>query len=58
MNRAHRLIRWLVIAGASGLLTGLVMRCDKAALNFQQGLFEGLGQEASGLIADQTLPGA
>lgn len=58
MNRAHRLFRWLVIAGASGLLTGFVMRCDKTALNFQEGLAEGFGQEVSGWIADQTLPGA
>ena len=53
MNRRGRIMRWLVIVGMSGILPGFVMRCDKAALNFQRGLFQGLGEETSELLLDQ-----
>ena len=53
MNRRGRMMRWLVIVGMSGILPGFVMRCDKAALNFQRGLFQGLGEETSELLLDQ-----
>ncbi|MCP4248710.1 MAG: hypothetical protein GY778_16825 [bacterium] len=44
-----------MIVGASGVLPAFVMRCDKAALNFQKGLTQGLGFEASELIADRAI---
>ncbi len=53
MNRRGRIVRWLVIVGMSGILPGFVMRCDKAALNFQRALFEELGVQASGLLVNQ-----
>lgn len=51
MNRSSRLFRWLLIVGAAGALPAFVMRCDKAALNIQRGLFQGLGED----IADTLL---
>ena len=53
MNRRGRIMRWLVIVGMSGILPGFIMRCDKAALNFQRGLFEGLGEEVGDLLVTQ-----
>ena len=53
MNRRGRIMRWLVIVGMSGILPGFIMRCDKAALNFQRALFEELGVQASGLLLNQ-----
>ncbi len=53
MYWARRLVRWLMVVAAAGILPGFVMRCDKAALNFQQALFQGLGSEASDLVAAQ-----
>ena len=53
MNRRGSVVRWLVIVGMSGILPGFVMRCDKAALNFQRGLFLGLGEETSELLLNQ-----
>ena len=53
MNRRGRIMRWLVIVGMSGILPGFIMRCDKAALNFQRGLFQGLGEEAGDLLLTQ-----
>ncbi len=53
MNRRGRIMRWLVIVGMSGILPGVVMRCDKAALNFQRALFEELGVQAGDLLLNQ-----
>ncbi len=53
MNRRGRVVRWLVIVGMSGILPGFIMRCDKAALNFQRAFFEGLGEETSELLLNQ-----
>lgn len=39
----ERFYRYLMLFTASAMLPGFVMRCDKAALNFQRGFFEGLG---------------
>ena len=50
---ARRFVRSLMIFAAAGFLPAFVMRCDKAALNFQHGLFQGLGMEASDLFASQ-----
>ena len=54
MCRSLRFRRWLVLVAASSILPAFVMRCDKAALNFQRGLFLGLGQDVSGLIVEQA----
>jgi len=53
MNRRGRIVRWLVIVGMSGILPAVVMRCDKAALNFQRAFFEGLGEQTSELLINQ-----
>lgn len=53
MKRSHRLLRWLLVLGASGVLPAFIMRCDKAALNFQRGLFRGLGEDVGALIISQ-----
>lgn len=54
MNRPSRLFRWFLIIGASGALPAFVMRCDKAALNFQRGLFRGLGEDVGGFLIGQV----
>ena len=53
MKRSSRFLRWLLIVGAAGVLPAFVMRCDKAALNFQRGLFIGLGEDVGALIISQ-----
>ncbi len=40
---------------ALGFLPAFVMRCDKAALNFQRGFFEGLGFNVSAALIDAGL---
>lgn len=57
MKRTGRFVRWMMIVGASGVLPAFVMRCDKAALNFQRGLFQELGEQAAGLVFDPALLG-
>ena len=54
-SKARRVVRWLMIVSVSGLLPGFVMRCDKAALNFQRGLFQGLGLNISDMVVSQSL---
>ena len=49
-----RTVRWVMVVGASGVLPAFVMRCDKATLNFQKGLTQGLGFEVSELIVDRA----
>jgi hypothetical protein len=34
------------------------MRCDKAALNFQRGFYEGLGENLGDLVSSQVEPAA
>ena len=48
-------VRWLLMVAATGVLPAFVMRCDKAALNFQRGLFEGLGMSVSDVLVNQGL---
>ena len=48
-------VRWLLMVAATGILPAFVMRCDKAALNFQRGLFEGLGMNASDVLVNSGL---
>jgi len=52
---ASRIVRWLMLIGMTGLLPAFVMRCDKAALNFQKGLTQGLGGQVSEILADRAL---
>ena len=51
--------RWLLLIALSGFLPGVIMRCDKAALNFQRGFWEGLGQNAAdvaaGILPEETM---
>ena len=49
-----RTVRWAMVVGASGVLPAFVMRCDKATLNFQKGLTQGLGFEVSELIVNRA----
>ena len=53
MKRTSRLMKWLTVVVAAGMLPAFIMRCDKAALNLQQGLFEGLGMQLGTMAADQ-----
>ena len=52
MNRSVRWLRLLMV-GLVGVLPAFVMRCDKAALNFQRGLMQGLGEDVGDLILAQ-----
>lgn len=54
MCRSLRFRRWLVLVTAFGMLPAFFLRCDKAALNFQRGLFQGLGEDVGGLILEQA----
>jgi hypothetical protein len=54
MKRTLRLFRWLLIVSVSGVLPTAIMRCDKAALNFQRGFYEGLGENVSALVSSQV----
>ena len=53
MKRSSRFLRWFLIVGAAGVLPAFIMRCDKAALNFQRGLFITLGEDVGELIISQ-----
>jgi len=52
MNRSVRWLRLLMV-GLVGVLPAFIMRCDKAALNFQRGLMQGLGEDVGDLILAQ-----
>ena len=54
MRHRKRIARWLMIVVASGVLPAFILQCDKAALNFQRGLMQGLGEEAADLIMQQA----
>ncbi|UCF32746.1 MAG: hypothetical protein JSV78_10475 [Phycisphaerales bacterium] len=58
MKRTSRVFRWLLVVGAFGVLPTAIMRCDKAALNFQRGFYEGLGENLSDLVSSQVEPAA
>lgn len=53
MSRGSRLLRWVLVLGATGVLPGFVLRCDKAAINFQRGFLLGLGEDTADLLAAQ-----
>lgn len=52
LSRFERSVRWVFIVAAAGVLPAFVMRCDKAALNFQRALYLGLGAGLSQVIVD------
>ena len=54
MNRCQRMFRWLMVVAVAGVLPAFVLRCDKAALNFQRGLMQGLGEDVGDLIVQQA----
>ena len=45
-----------MIVAASGVLPAFILQCDKAALNFQRGLMQGLGEDVGTLILDTITP--
>ena len=57
MKRGTRLVRWLMIVSAAGIMPAFILRCDKAALNFQRGLMQGLGEDVAELLLTQWGPG-
>ncbi len=54
MSRCQRMLRWLMVVSVAGVLPAFVLRCDKAALNFQRGLMQGLGEDVGDLIIEQA----
>ena len=52
-----RILRRSLMMVAAGILPAFIMRCDKAALNFQRGFFEGLGFNVSALLVENGLLG-
>lgn len=46
-----RRLGWVVLFAGSTLFSSYFLRCDRAALNFQRGLFQGLGENVSDQIA-------
>ena len=50
MSRRTRWVRWFTLLSIAGMLPAFVLRCDKAALNFQRGFLQGLGEDAADLV--------
>ena len=55
LSRFERAVRWAFVVAAAGVMPAFVMRCDKAALNFQRGLYTGLGASLSQALVDAGL---
>jgi hypothetical protein len=53
MKRPVRFLRYLMVVGAAGVLPAFILNCDKAALNFQRGLLQGLGEDVGDLLLNQ-----
>ena len=53
MARLARLGRWLMVIAAAGVLPAFIMRCDKAALNFQRSLIQSMGADVGSLLISQ-----
>ena len=53
MTLRVRMVRWLLVASV-GVLPAFILRCDRAALNFQRGLFQGLGEDAAEILLAQV----
>jgi hypothetical protein len=45
----------LYLAMLCGLLPAWVLRCDRAALNFQRGFWQGMGHNVSDLVTDAAI---
>lgn len=59
MKRRRRWMRKMMVVCSAGVLPAFVLKCDKAALNFQRGFFGGLGASVAQFIvdnADQVAP--
>ncbi len=54
MNRCKRMLRWMMIVAVAGVLPAFLLRCDKASLNFQRGLMQGLGEDVGDFIIEQA----
>lgn len=50
MRRPSRLARWFLVVSVVGCLPAFILRCDKAALNFQRGLLQGLGEDVGDIL--------
>jgi len=49
----------MMVVCSAGVLPAFVLKCDKAALNFQRGFFGGLGASVAQFVvenADQVAP--
>ena len=55
LSRFERAVRWVFIVAAAGVMPAFVMRCDKAALNFQRALYSGLGAGLSQVLVDAAV---
>ena len=55
LSRFERAVRWAFVVAAAGVVPAFVMRCDKAALNFQRGLYQGLGLSLSETFVESGL---
>ena len=53
-SRFERTVRWAFVFAAAGVVPAFVMRCDKAALNFQRSFYEGLGDSISRLLVENA----
>ena len=54
MNRGASWLRWLMIVGVAGFVPAFILRCDKAALNFERGFLQGLGEDVADLVLEQV----
>ena len=55
MKCTGRFVRWMMIVGASGIMPAFILRCDKAALNFQRSFWQELGLQTANLVLDGDL---
>lgn len=53
MSHRNRLFRWLMLVGTAGMLPAFLLNCDSAALNFQRGLMQGLGDGIGDFLLNQ-----
>ena len=53
MTRRNRVFRWLMLVSTAGMLPTFFLNCDSAALNFQRGMWQGLGEDTGDFLLDQ-----
>ena len=53
MTHRKRLFRWLMLVSTAGMLLSFILNCDSAALNFQRGLLQGLGEDVGDFLLTQ-----